>query len=97
MLGAKSADELIGRDILAFSPPDWRKTTDERVRSIYEDNVQTKRLHMPLLRLDGKTIEIEVTGVPATYHRKPAVQIWIKDMTEIIRAEKKSWDALRYA
>jgi PAS domain S-box-containing protein len=97
MLGAKSADELIGKDVFALSTPDWRKTIEERVRSIIEDNEQTKRLRMPMLRLDGTTIDIEVTGIPVTYHGKPASQVWIKDMTEIKRAEKKKWDALRYA
>jgi PAS domain S-box-containing protein len=98
MLGAKSADEIIGKDIFDFLHPEWRKIHEERIRSIIEDNVQTSRLHTPMLRLDGSVIDIEIiTGIRVAYRGKPAVQIWMKDISGKKRAEKTSWDALRYA
>ena len=97
MLGAKSGDELIGKDVLSLTPPEWRKISEENVRSIYEDNVQVKRLRMPLLRLDGNRIDTEVTAMQLSYRGKPAVQVWIRDISELSTAEKMAWTALRYA
>ena len=97
MLGAKSADELIGKDVLSFTTPEWRKILEERVHMVIEDNIQTTRLRLPILRLDGSTIEGEIiTGIRVTYHGKPAIQNWIKDISAMKRAEKTSWDSLSY-
>jgi PAS domain S-box-containing protein len=97
-LGAKSANELIGKDVLSVIPPKWRKIHEERIRSIIEDNVQTSRLRTPMLRLDVSIIDVEIiTGIRVNYRGKPAVQVWIKDISGLKRAEKMSWDTLRYA
>ena len=97
MIGAKSADELIGKDVLSFIPAELRKMHEELIRSVIEDNVQTTRLRTPILRLDGDTMDAEIiTGIRVTYRGKPAVQLWVKDISGIKRAEKASWDSLRY-
>ena len=97
MLGAESAYELIGKNIFSFIPPEWKKIHEERIRSIIEDNTQTTRLRTPMVRIDGSRIDAEIiTGIRVDYRGKPAVQVWIKDISKIKRAEKLSWDSLRY-
>lgn len=97
MLGAKSADELVGKDVLSFTPPEWRKIHEERIRSIIEDNIRTTSIRTPMLRIDRSMIDVEIiAGMRMYYRDKPAVKVWMKDLSGIKDAEKMSWNYLSY-
>ena len=87
LLGAVSAEELIGRPILDIVHPDYREKVLSRVRQS-EQGVQTSFLEQKLVRLDGQVVEVEVMGTPTTYQDKPAAQITIRDITERKRAQQ---------
>ena len=87
LLGAASAEELIGRPILDIVHPDYREKVLSRVRQS-EEGEQTSFLEQKLVRLDGQVIEVEVMGTPTTYHGRPAAQILIRDITERKQAQQ---------
>ena len=82
LLGAKSSAELIGRPILDFVHPDYRKRTHRQL-----DLLRRKQKALPLrenifLRVDGTTMDVEVAATPLVYENRPAAQIVFRDITE---------------
>jgi two-component system cell cycle sensor histidine kinase/response regulator CckA len=87
LLGAVSAEELIGRPILDIVHPDYREKVLSRVQQA-EAGEQTSFLEQKLVRLDGQVIEAEVMGTPTTYQDRPAARIIIRDISERKRTEE---------
>ena len=82
LLGAKSSDELIGKPILDFVHPDYRKRTHMQLEFL-----RRKRRALPLrenifMRIDGTPMDVEVAATPLAYENRPAAQIVFRDITE---------------
>ncbi|HJQ26966.1 MAG TPA: PAS domain S-box protein [Blastocatellia bacterium] len=88
MFGAASPDEIIGKPVLGTVHPDYQEIVLARIRQNGEGK-QSGLMQQRLIRLDGKPIEAEVTGIPTMYQSKPAVQIVIRDITEQRRLEEQ--------
>ncbi len=101
LLGANSADEIIGESIYKFIHPEYLSLVQNRIHK-----TEKKRLAIPLeeqklIRLDGKVIDVEVVGIPATYQGKIATQMIIRDITTRKQVESQliyeaSHDALTH-
>lgn len=89
LLGAKSLEELVGRSILDIVHPDYRELVSLRVRKMQEEGAQVNLLEEKYLRLDGQTLDVEVTATPITYAGKPAVQTVVRDVSQRKRAESE--------
>ncbi|MDQ3744059.1 MAG: PAS domain S-box protein, partial [Acidobacteriota bacterium] len=89
LLGAAGPEEIIGRPILDIVHPDFREKVLRRVRRNLDDGEQSELSEQKLLRLDGREIDAEVTGIPTTFQGKPAVQIIVRDITARLLAEKE--------
>jgi len=86
MLGARSADELVGRSIYEFIRPHDHDLVAYRV-SRAEHDLQSGPALRALVRLDGSTVETEVVVNPSWYGGLPAVQAVVRDVSERMRAE----------
>jgi PAS domain S-box-containing protein len=89
LLGASSSEELIGKHLMELVHPDCKEIVKERVSRIEKEGVHAKPLEEKLVRIDGKTIDVEVTGIPITYKGKPAVQVIIHDISERKQRERE--------
>lgn len=89
--GAKSADELVGKQMLDLVHPDDRERVSHRIREIHEKGTPTPLNSCKHVRLDGGIIDVEVTGMPFTFRGQRAVQAVIRDVTE----RKRSREVLR--
>ena len=87
MLGARSAQELIGRPMLDFVHPDSRATVVERVRTMTERGRPVPLVTERFLRLDGTPIDVEVAATPLLYGDRPSIQVVVRDIGERMRAE----------
>lgn len=96
MMGASSADELIGKPALSFIHPDDHDLVKERLRLMAEKQQALAVAEEKFVRLDGTVIDVEVTAIPISYRGKPAVQVVIRDITARKRAEASLHDALRF-
>ena len=85
LLGGDNPEKLIGKPILDFIHPDYRdlKAGQNQVKGNQVDITQQK-----FIRLDGKVIDVEVTGIPFTYLGKPATQVVVRDITESKQAKE---------
>src|SRR5689334_13791852 len=88
LLGASSPKELIGKSVVDFVEPGGRSGVESRLKDAREfgsiDAIREQRL----VRLDGRTVEAEVTVIPFSFEGEPAVQIICRDLTERKRVEE---------
>jgi len=89
LLGAKSALELSGFPIFNLIHPDYQEVVKIRLQKIQEEKKKIQPLEEKMIRLDGKVIDVEISGIPATYQGKIATQMIIRDITERKRAQEQ--------
>jgi PAS domain S-box-containing protein len=86
LFGASAAAELLGRQAFELIHPD----DHELIRSRIASNLagQHSPLHeICILRLDGRAVHVESTAVMTDFDGRPAVQVFIRDITERRKAE----------
>jgi len=62
LFGAQSADELIGRELLDLTHPDYREEARKRRSSVVEEGTRTLAMRQKRLRLDGSWFWAEVAA-----------------------------------
>lgn len=94
LLGAQSPDELLGKPVLDFIHPDHRAMVVRRIEQARLGRI-TPLERMRWLRLDGDSVDVEVTGTGIEYAGVPAVQIVVRSRDERARAEAALRDSER--
>lgn len=89
ILGADSAGELIGKDLIDFVHPEFVDITLERQQMMYNDQESAPLLEEIFVRFDGKPVYVEVASGFLTYGGKKAVQTLIRDISERKKAESE--------
>ncbi|MFQ6044856.1 MAG: PAS domain-containing protein, partial [Gemmatimonadales bacterium] len=88
LMGAESAEQLVGTPALDRVHPDDRPIAAERIGRMLKDGVAAEPLVERFLRLDGTAVEVEVRAAPIIYGGRPAVQVVARDVTDRRRAEE---------
>jgi diguanylate cyclase (GGDEF)-like protein/PAS domain S-box-containing protein len=81
LLGATDAAALLDTPVLDLIHPDEREQVRGRVQET-EGGRRNPQHEIRLVRRDGSVIEVEVTGLPVTYHGRPAAQAVLRDITQ---------------
>ncbi|MGB3510893.1 MAG: PAS domain S-box protein [Microcoleaceae cyanobacterium] len=89
LLGGKSPQQIIGEYIWKFIHPDYIEVAKQRYRKVEHEGKQAELVEEKLIRLDGKVIDVEIAGIPYTYHGNSAIQIIIRDISERKQAQEK--------
>jgi diguanylate cyclase (GGDEF)-like protein/PAS domain S-box-containing protein len=92
LVGARTADEIVGRSIIDFVHPDSLGPTLERIAQLSEDSPVSDQSEATLIRLDGKPWVVESVSVLTRWEGEDAFQVILRDLTDRKRAEA----ALRY-
>ena len=82
LLGAKKAGELIGKSIFDVVHPDFREVVQERMALLRKQIDSVPWIEEKFLRLDGTTIDVEVSAVAFSHQGRPAVQVIFRDIAE---------------
>ena len=88
LLGASSPEELAGRQVPDFVPPECRQTVEERMARVHQRRTRAELVEEKLVRLDGAVVEVEATAIPISYEGKPAVLAVVRDVTQRNRVEE---------
>jgi PAS domain S-box-containing protein len=91
MFGVSSPDELVGRPIMDYIHPDYRKIVKERIEKQTKRGASVPLIEEKMIRADGTVIDTEVAAAPLEYQGEQAVLAVIRDITDRKRIE----DALR--
>lgn len=92
ILGAKSADEIVGMASLDVVHPDHRGLVVERMKRLNSGGrVPAEELRM--LGKDGRVFFADIIGIPVTVGGQPAALVAFRDLTE----KKRGEEAIRLA
>jgi PAS domain S-box-containing protein len=87
LLGGRSAEELVGREVMAFVSPESRELVAGRIRQTLEQQTRVDRAEVRLVRLDGQPVDVETAGVHLLFQGRPAVLVILRDITQRRRLE----------
>jgi PAS domain S-box-containing protein len=87
LLGARSSQELLGRNVLSLVHPAYHQVMEARIEQVVEQGRHAELVQERFIRLDGQMMDVEVVSMPATFNDRPASQIVMRDVTERNRAE----------
>lgn len=89
LLGAPSEQDLLGMSMLDFVHPDFRDLFKAQLRQMETSGNNVPWIEERFVRFDMADIDVEVSGVPFTFNRQPAVQIIFRDITERTLAKRR--------
>lgn len=89
LIGATSADQIIGKKAIDFIHPDNRNMSLKRINNILETGEPSGFVEEKFIKFDNEIIYAEVIGIPVNYMGKPAIQTILRDITERKQVEEK--------
>jgi PAS domain S-box-containing protein len=89
LLGAPTAEKLIGKSVREIIHPSSWKSVQQRMAQMLQEGKPTPFRERKMLRLDGTTVDVEIAAAPLTFHGKPAAQAIAHDITERKRSEEE--------
>jgi two-component system cell cycle sensor histidine kinase/response regulator CckA len=87
LLGAASAEQLIGKRVLDIIHPSYHEVVKSRMAAARENGQSVPFLEEKYVRLDGKTVDVEVAASSFSVGGGIGAQVIIHDLTERKRAE----------
>ena len=88
MLGAASAEEMIGKPAIEDVHPDEREEAGRRMQSVEAHNA-APAVERRMLHRDGTVFRTEVLAVPFEHDGRPAAMAFYRDVTERHRLEEQ--------
>ncbi len=87
LMGATTPEEIIGKTMLDFVHPDYRKLVLERTREQIVEGKIVPVKEEKFIRLDGTALDVEVTAAPVHYLDKLVSLVIFRDISERKLAE----------
>jgi PAS domain S-box-containing protein len=86
LFGAESPEDLVGKDVMELVAPVDRDLGIQRIQQAYAGTATPLR-ELKFIRFDGRPIDVQTTGSYVEFGGKPAVQIVVRDITDLKSAE----------
>lgn len=93
MFGAESPGQLVGTSVYDRIHPSFHAEVRDRVLRLTVDKVPVRNLDEVYVRLDGTTVDVEVTAVPYQSEGRPGALVMLRDITERKRAEEALFES----
>ncbi|MGX1807922.1 diguanylate cyclase domain-containing protein [Nocardia sp. NPDC055321] len=87
LLAAQTTDEIVGQPITRFVHPASLTPMLERIRTLTIAGTASVPAEMTLLRMDGRTVDVETVSVLTAWHEHLAYQVVLHDLTPQRAAE----------
>jgi PAS domain S-box-containing protein len=87
LLGAASADELVGKSSGDVVPADRRQVAQAVVQEAIGQGRPVAPQEQTFVRLDGSPVEVTVQGIPIVFDGEPALLASMRDITQRKRTE----------
>jgi PAS domain S-box-containing protein len=82
LLGARRPEDLYGRRFMEFVHPAYRNVIGECSGSRESDSAQASLREGVFLRVDGSSVDVEVTAMPFLFSGADAVQVVARDISK---------------
>ena len=87
LLGAQVAQELLNKTILELVHPDWHDIVIKRLELCQATGADLPMIEQKYLRLDGSSVDVEVSSTAMRFDGQPAVQTAARDISARKRAD----------
>jgi len=88
MMGADSAQELLGRRIIDSVHPDYRALVLTRMKQAGEEGKATPLIEEKFIKLDGTAIDVEVQTTPIVFDGRRAIHVAMRNITARKQVER---------
>ncbi|WP_312095819.1 PAS domain S-box protein [Niallia sp.] len=88
LLGASTLEQLINQPISKFSHPQYINSVNERVEKVKDIGVKLAPFEEKIISLDGRTLDVEVTGITINHEGDHAFLMIFRDITSRKKAEE---------
>lgn len=92
LLGVRNSNNILGQSMYNFVHYDFKTIVLKRIENIEKLGETVPAMHQKFLRLDGKEIDVEVSGRPIQFQGITATEIMFWDVTN----KKKEEELIRY-
>ena len=92
LFGGTTSDDLVETPVLDHFHPDSRKAVGERIRLLYQEKTDFPILEGACLRMDGSSVDVEVSAVLIQYEGRRSTLSFMRDISD--RVEKKKAHSL---
>ncbi len=82
LLGFSKTNDLLGKSLWEFVPARYKTVVEKQCQQLVGDTKQIYPIEIELFRLDGQSVDIELTTIPVTFEGRPAIQAVFHDITE---------------
>ncbi|MFQ5674398.1 MAG: PAS domain S-box protein [bacterium] len=82
LVGARDTNEIIGKYILDFVPPELRQKAKKKIRANLLAGRRVFALEETIHRLDKVELRVELVAIPIVYQGRRAGQVVIRDITD---------------
>jgi PAS domain S-box-containing protein len=89
LFGATSVEQLLGEPVMERFHPDYQAVVQERIRLLNDEKKAVPSMEQQYLKLDGTTVDVEVSAIPFLYENHDGALIFVRDITERKRAEEE--------
>lgn len=89
MIGADSADELVGTEVADRVHPDDQAQVAAAIKRLNEESQGTPLVERSHMRLDGQSVAVEVTAVPFRQGDQSGGLVFVRDITRRIHANNE--------
>ena len=86
LVGAEGPEQLVGRNVMEFVPPDDHESARTRIRMVLERG-SAPTVEQRLVALDGSIRHVEVGAACISFEDRPAIQLVLRDLSESRRSE----------
>lgn len=90
LIGAVNPEDILGKSLFSFLHPDYHETIHRRIE-LLNQGADLPPIEVKAFRMDGTTIDVEISVMPFLYDGKPSFQIVVRDINE----KKNAAEALR--
>ncbi|MFO0876509.1 MAG: PAS domain S-box protein [Gemmataceae bacterium] len=87
LIGAHRPEQVLGRSIYDFAPPEYRSMMRQRRRGLFASGQSNPGSEQQALRLDGDRVPVHVVATPIVDQGSPAILVALYDLTERVHLE----------
>jgi len=88
LFGASAPEDLLGQPLMDRVHPDYQEMVRTRAKRALQGE-KTELAEVKIVRLDGRAVDVEATGVGIAYQGEPAVLVAAQDITPRKEAERE--------
>jgi len=89
LFGTESTEDLLGRSIFELFHPDFHELIKKRLEHVRNTRKAMPTVEQKILRLDGTTVDVEVSTAPFQYDGRQGTHVIVHDISDRKESERK--------